>query len=252
MNFDNVRIVLVGPLYGGNLGSVCRAMCNMGLSDLAVVTPHKNLDMNEAHKMACHSQHILKNMSVHNDLISAISDCTISIATSARRGLYRQHAVTPREIMPTVINETLNGKVAIVFGREDNGLTNDELTMCTNILNIPTATQNTSINLAQAVLICCYELFVASDQFEPQEEKSDPATMQMREMMFKLWRETLLDIGFMHEDKADHMMYGLRRILSRGQLSGDDVKILMGIARQAQWAAGEYKKNKKDNNEGKN
>jgi len=240
MNFDNVRIVLVGPLYGGNVGSACRAMCNMGLSDLAVVTPRENLDMDEAHKMACHSDHILENMTVHEDLLSAIKDCTITVGTSARRGLYRQHAVTPREIAPKLTVETDNSKVAIVFGREDNGLTNNELTMCTDILNIPTATQNTSINLSQAVLICCYELFVATETFEPQEEKSDIATMEMREIMFKKWRKTLLKIGFMHEDKADHMMYGLRRILSRGQLTQDDVKILMGIARQAEWASGDY------------
>ena len=240
MNFDNVKIVLVGPLYGGNLGSVCRAMCNMGLSNLAVVTPHKNLDMDDAYKMACHSQHILENMTIHDDLLSAIKDCNISVATSARRGLYRTHAVTPREIAPRLTIASDNNKIAIVFGREDNGLTNGELTMCTDILNIPTATENTSINLSQAVLICCYELFVASGEFEPQEEKSEIATMEMREFMFSLWRKTLLGIGFMHEDKADHMMYGLRRILSRDLLSEDDIKILMGIARQAEWAAGGY------------
>jgi len=241
MNFDNVRIVLVGPLYGGNLGSVCRAMCNMGLSDLAVVTPDKDLDMNEAKKMACHSKHILNGMTIHDDLLSAIKDCTVVAGTSARRGLYRQHAITPREIVPRLTVESDKSKVAIVFGREDNGLTNDELTMCTDILNIPTATQNTSINLSQAVLICCYELFVATDTFEPQEEKSEIATMEMREFMFGLWRKALLKIGFMHEDKADHMMYGLRRILSRGQITEDDIKILMGIARQAEWASGDYK-----------
>jgi tRNA/rRNA methyltransferase len=240
MNFNNVRIVLVGPLYGGNVGAVCRAMCNMGLSDLAVVTPDKNLDMDEAKKMACHSDHILENMTIHDDLLSAIKDCTVAVGTSARRGLYRQHAVTPREIAPKIITESNKSRIAVVFGREDNGLTNDELTMCTDILNIPTATQNTSLNLSQAVLICCYELFTATETFEPQEEKSDIATMQMREFMFELWRNALLKIGFMHEDKANHMMYGLRRILSRGQLTQDDVKILMGIARQAEWASGEY------------
>jgi len=82
--------------------------------------------------------------------------------------------------------------------------------------------------------------FTATETFEPQEEKSDIATMEMREFMFELWRNALLKIGFMHEDKANHMMYGLRRILSRGQLTQDDVKILMGIARQAEWASGEY------------
>jgi len=128
------------------------------------------------------------------------------------------------------------GRVALVFGREDNGLSNDELALCTHIIQIPTTKEYTSINLAQAAMICCYELFVASGVYEGQQEKSEPATSELRERMFAIWRDTLLGIGFMKEDKADHMMFGLRRVLSRGAFTIDDVHIMMGVARQLEWA----------------
>ena len=91
-------------------------------------------------------------------------------------------------------------------------------------------------------MVCAYEMYVATQSFEPSEEFSEHASSEFRERMFEIWRETLLDVGFMKNDKADHMMMGLRRILSRGTLSENDVKILMGIARQAQWAAKHEKK----------
>ena len=98
--------------------------------------------------------------------------------------------------------------------------------------------------MSQAVLICCYELFVATDQYEPPVEKSEIATSEFRERMFELWKETLFEIGFMKDDKAEHMMLGLRRLLSRGSLTVDDVKIMMGVTRQSLWAA--TKKNVKE------
>ena len=236
MNMENIRIVLVGPLYGGNVGSTCRAMANMGISDLALVAP-RNLNMDEARMMACHATGILEERSEYESLTEAVADCGAVMGTTARGGLYRQHARPPREWAEKVLAVVQTGKVALVFGREDNGLDNDELAVCTHIIQIPTTTEYSSLNLAQAVLICCYEIFVASETYEPPEEKSPEAPSQLRELMFALWREALLDVGFMEPDKADHMMLGLRRILARGKLTEDDVKILMGMARQSSWAA---------------
>lgn len=236
MSLDNVRIVLVEPLYGGNVGSVCRAMSNMDISDLALVAP-RDLDMDEARKMAVHAGDILGGRREFSSLSDAVEDCGIVIGATARHGLYRQHAKTPRELAGKVLEVAEQGKVALVFGREDNGLTNEELTICTQIIQIPSSERYQSLNLAQAVMICCYEIFVAAARYEPPQEKSGEAPSVQRERMFEIWRATLLQIGFMEEDKADHMMFGLRRILSRGSLSVDDVNILMGIARQTQWAA---------------
>ena len=241
---DNIRIVLVSPLYGGNVGSVCRAMANMGLSDLALAAP-RPLNLDEARMMACHATEILDTRSEFASLAEAVADCGLVMATTARLGLYRGHAKTPREWAPKVLEAAGTGKVALVFGREDNGLSNEELELATQIIQIPTALEHPSLNMAQAVMVCCYEIFVASGTYEPRAEKSPEAPSELRERMFALWDDTLMKIGFMKEDKEDHMMLGLRRILSRGPLTVDDVRILMGIARQTLWAAGHRPGNRK-------
>ena len=237
VSLDNIRIVLKSPIYGGNVGSVCRAMANMGFSDLAIAAP-RPFNLDEARMMACHATDILDNRTEYPTLAGAVADCTTVMGTSARMGLYRQHARSPREWAPRAVEAARTGKVALLFGPEDDGLTTEELAVSTQIIQIPTTREVPSLNLAQAVMICCYEAFLASGLHEGPKEKSDEATSEFRERMFDMWRETLLHVGFFKEDKADHMMYGLRRILSRGALTVDDVRIMMGIARQTLWAAG--------------
>lgn len=236
MSLANIRIVLVGSLYSGNVGSTCRAMANMGLSDLALAAP-RTLDLDEARKMACHATEILENRTEYATLAEAVADCGLVMGSTARKGLYRQHANSPRDWVPKALETAANGRVALVFGREDNGLSNEELALCTQIIQIPTTSEFSSLNVSQAVMICCYELFVAAGNYTPPVEKSSEAPSSLRERMFAMWQDTLFRIGFMKDDKAEHMMLGLRRILSRGKLTTDDVRILMGIARQAAWAA---------------
>jgi tRNA/rRNA methyltransferase len=236
MGLDNIRIVMVSPLYGGNVGSVCRAMANMGLSDLAIAAPGR-LDMEEARQMCCSASSILESRRNFPSLDAAVADCGLVMGATARPGLYRSHAQSPRELAPRILAAAQSAKVALVFGREDNGLTNDELAVCTQIIKIPSDSVYSSLNVSQAVMVCCYELFIASGQYVPPVEKSEEAPSVVREQMFALWREALLKIGFMKEDKALHMMLGLRRVFSRGKLTRNDIKILMGIARQAMWAA---------------
>ena len=234
---EDIRIVLVGPLYGGNIGSVCRAMANMGLSDLAIADA-RPIDMNEARMMACHAHEILENRTEFETMAEAVADSGLVMGATARDGLYRQHAQSPREWGMHALKAVAGGnKVALVFGREDNGLSNEELALCTQLIQIPTTEEFSSLNLAQAVMVCSYELFVALDDYEPPEEKSPEAPSELRERMFDIWRETLMEVGFMKDEKAEHMMLGLRRILSRGRLTEDDVRIMMGIARQSLWAA---------------
>lgn len=233
---ENIRVVLLSPLYGGNVGSVCRAMANMGLSDLAIAAPRR-LDVDEARMMACHAFEVYERRTEYPTLAEAVTDCGMVVGTSARGGLYRQHARTARDTAPRILDAAASTKVALLFGPEDDGLTNEDLALCTAIVQIPTTETHTSLNLAQAVLICAYEVFVATGIYEPPLEKSPEAPSHLRERMFALWERTLFQIGFMKEDKAEHMMLGLRRVLSRGTLTEDDIKIMMGIARQAEWAA---------------
>ncbi len=236
---DNLRVVLTAPLYGGNVGSVCRAMANMGLSDLVIADPQP-LDHEEALRMACAASSIFERRRETATLRDAVADCVLVAGTSAREGLYRSHCRTLRDTAPRLLQAATRGKVALVFGRETSGLSNPELALCTDIIRIPTAGQVTSLNLAQAVMVCLYEVFVATDTFEPPVEASPPAPAELRERMLEIWERALFAIGFMEHDKAMHMMLGVRRIFARRPLTVNDVRILMGIGRQMLWSASHH------------
>jgi tRNA/rRNA methyltransferase len=242
MSLDNIRVVLVSPIYSGNIGSVCRAMMNMGISDLAIAAPRAPLNYNEARMMACHAESVLDHRKEFPSVAEAVADCGLVAGTTGREGLYREHAKTPREWAPRLLTAAETSKVALLFGPEDNGLSNEDMALCTQIVRIPSNPAYPSLNLAQAVMVFCYELYVASGLFEPPMEKSVEAPSVMREAMFRKWRKSLLEIGFMEEEKADHMMLGIRRIFSRGPLTTKDVQIMMGVAAQTLWCAGQMKK----------
>lgn len=239
---NNIRIVLVRPIYGGNIGSVCRAMANMGLSDLALAGAAPAIDLQEARKMACWAGSILARRRDAASLAEAVSDCAVVMGATARLGLYRQHSQSPRAAAHRILETAPTGKVALVFGPEDNGLSNEELEFCTHLIQIPSSDGYRSLNLSHAVMICAYELFLASELFVPAQEKSPEAAAAMKERLFTMWEQALLEIGFMEEEKAQHMMLGVRRIFSRGRLTEDDVRILMGIARQTRWCASQAHK----------
>lgn len=239
---ENIRIVLVGPLYGGNVGSVCRVMMNMGLSNLWLVDPSPELDWKEADKFAYRAVGLLEARREARTLEEAVGDCGLVAGTSARVGFYRDHSLTARECAPILLEGAATRPAALVFGREDKGLTNEELALCTNIVQIPSSDEYLSLNLSHAVMVCCYELFTAAGVFHPSREKSPDATSEAREMMLRKWETALLANGFMTPEKAEHMMLGVRRIFSRGKLTDADVRILMGMAQQALWSENQRRK----------
>lgn len=234
-NLENIRVVLVGTLYGGNIGSACRALSNMGIRHLRLVSPDVGVDWQEAEKMAVHAKDVLAARETFATLDEAVADCVAVVGTTARRGLYRQHALGPREVAQAVVPLTAAGPVAVVFGREDRGLLNDEVARCTHLVQIPTAAY-ASLNLAQAVMVLSYELFQAMGNYEPVREKSPLAPAALKTRMVEAWRSYLGEIGFMEAEMADHMMAAFSRIFSRGALTEDDVRILMGVVRQSRWA----------------
>ncbi len=187
--------------------------------------------------MACHAGKVLLNRQVFDTTAEAVADCGLVAGTSNRGGLYRDHSKTPREWAPRLLEAALDTPVAILFGSEDNGLSLDDLALCTQFIRIPSSEAYKSLNLAMSVMVVSYELFAAAGIFEPPQERSLECPSAMREAMFVKWRRALLDIGFMTDDTADHMMLGIRRILSRGTLTEKDVQILLGMASQTQWAA---------------
>ncbi len=246
---ENIRIVLVDPKYAGNIGSICRVMMNMGVTDLALVSPNENLDWEEARKLAYNAEGMLDRRKTFDTLEEAVADCAVVAGTSARTGFYRDHAYLPREIAPVILDSAAHHKAALVFGREDKGLFNDEIAVCTHIINIPSSELYRSLNLSHAVMVCCYEIFLLANNpsYVPPEECSPEADGTMRERLYEAWAAMMLETGFCEKEKLDHMMLGLRRIFSRGKLTVNDAKILLGLAKQSRWTAEELKRQKHRN-----
>jgi TrmH family RNA methyltransferase len=244
---SNVRVVLVEPIFGGNIGSVCRAMNNNGITDLAIVKPRSTTDWEDARKLACNAKDQLDARREFESLAEAVADCSVVAGTSARTGFYRDTAHSPRDFAPIALESATDHKIALVFGREDKGLFNEELALCSHIIQIPSSELYRSLNLSHAVYLCCYEIFAACGIFEPAEESAPEADSELRERMFAMWREMMTETEFVHDQKLEHMMMGLRRIFNRGKLTVPDCKILMGLARQSLWVADQWKKSTEDN-----
>jgi tRNA/rRNA methyltransferase len=207
----------------------------MGINDLALVNPSQ-LCRNAADTMAVHARDVLDTMQVHASLRAAVADCGLVVGTTCRPGLYRDGALTPRALAPHLVAAAEANRVALVFGPEDSGLANDDLRLCHRLVTIPTASTYTSLNVAQAVSLCCYEVFVAA-QGEATMPPRPLAIAERQELMYEKLKSALLKIGFLHGDNPDHIMFALRRILGRAGLEDRDVRILLGMARQIDWYA---------------
>jgi len=235
MNFMNLRIVLVRPQYSGNIGAVARAMRNFSVNDLALVNPAP-VHRSQADMMAVHARDVLDCMQIHPSVHAAIADCGLVIGTTCRAGLYREDTVTPRALAPHILATANTNRVALVFGCEDSGLSNAELRYCHRLIAIPTDATYPSLNVAQAVLLCCYELFLAAHEDTPTTQRP-LAVAEQQELMYEKLKQALLKIGFLHKDNPEHIMFAFRRILGRAGLEERDVRILLGMARQIEWYA---------------
>lgn len=234
-----IAIVLVGTQSPGNIGMVCRAMKNMGLTDLRLVNPCQ-VDHPEALKFAVSARDLLDSARIFTSLEEALEDCEISVATTRRHGKYRQEISTPEEIAAKVKAQAGRHRVALVFGREDSGLTTDEVAVCRWQSTIPTADDYGSLNLAQAVLIFCYELFKGNG-VSPASEPRALAGSAAMEALYGQMERTLLRIGFLNPQNPAHLMRTLRRIYSRAELDEREVAVLRGMMSQIDWAASEFK-----------
>ena len=240
---DNITVVLVGTLYSGNVGSVCRAMANMGLSKLTLVAPRILDGWEEGRRLAVHATDILDARREVATLDEAVADCAAVVGAPARGGLYRATVQPPRVLAPAILRLAAQAPVAVVFGREDQGLHNDEIARCTHLIRIPVDPRYQSLNLSQALLIVAYELYSATGTYvSPVEEAVSLATQATKHALMAKWRQAMLDIGFMDEQKADHMMQGFQRIFSRGVRTDPDASIMLGAAHQMSWAGRQAKK----------
>jgi tRNA/rRNA methyltransferase len=232
-----IRIVLVAPRGSGNIGSVARAMKNMGLSDLAIVGRGRTESF-WARAMAVHAKDMLKTARRFATLREAVADCGLVVGTTCRGGLYREHSRSPRKTAPEILAAARSGKCALVFGPEDHGLDNDDLRSCQLLVTIPTDAAYPSLNLAQAVTICLYELFLAAMENVPAEE-IERAPAEDVERLFDRMKASMLEIGYLDPQNPEHILFAFRRILGRAGLEEKDVRILTGLFRQIQWYAAE-------------
>lgn len=239
----NVTIVLVEPQNPGNVGMVCRAMKNMGLTGLRLVNPCRT-DHPEAQKFAVAARDLLEGALIFPTLKEALCDSLFSVATTRRHGKYRKEIFTPEEIAAKVGGAKGAGRVALVFGREDSGLTTDEVALCRWQATIPTAADFGSLNLAQAVLVFAYELFRASGGTVHRQERV-PAPSGDMEILYEHMEQILLRIGFLNQQNPDHIMRTLRRIYARAELDPREVSVLRGLMAQIDWAAAGFKGKKK-------
>ncbi len=239
---ENISIVLNRPKYGGNIGSAARCAMNMGIEKLIVVG-HPEPDGEAMKQMATHvAAPVLDGIRYFDTLSEALGAFRYVVGTTARRGHsnLRSVMVDPREMGLTVAEVSMKNEIALVFGPEDRGLTNEELRHCHLLVSIPTSDRFRSLNLSHAVMILCYEIFTAS---LPRTASFTPrlATSAELEDMYAHLKDTLLAIGFIGEDNPEYGMIAVRRFLSRVRLYSKDVKIIRGICRQFGWFAGKQK-----------
>ena len=233
-NFDKIRVVLVNTSHPGNIGAAARALKNMGLHQLYLVEP-KDYPANQAVWRAANAVDVLDSAIVVKDLDAAIAGCSLVVGTSARERRIPWPLMNPRECGIRVWQEAAEHDVAIIFGREDRGLTNEELHKCTYHVHIPSNTEYSSLNIACAVQVLCYEIRMASladkNGSLPSFNEWDqpPAKIKDLELYFEHLEQVLVDISFHDRENPRQTMARLRRLYGRIRLDEMELSILRGV-----------------------
>ena len=231
--FENTAIVLVRPRIPENIGACCRAMKNMGLRRLAVVCP-ENFDLARVAKMATHAAaDLVETIQVYDSVEAAISPYTYIAGTTARVGKQRQMVLTPDKLAEKLVSISAANTMAVLFGPEDRGLENDALRYCHNLVTIPTAGFS-SLNLSQAVMVVCYEVFQAAAERRPE---FCPRMASSHELagMYDHLKDALIKIDFVNRDNPDYWMNNFRRFFARIGLTAKEVRLIRGVCRQINW-----------------
>jgi tRNA/rRNA methyltransferase len=246
IDLARVRIILVETAGAFNLGSVARVMKNMGLSHLVLVNPQCDRSSEAAQHMAVHAKDILANAQIVADLPAALVGCSRAIATTSEpRSLN-----TPLEPLRTTLPwlGAINQPTALIFGREDRGLSNVELSYAQRFVAIPSHGDYPSLNLAQAVAICCYELHqltLSSKELpeitplaaENPIEKNPPlVSLDALEMYYQQLEAVLLKIGYLYPHTAQARMTKFRHLFNRVNLAPEELAMMRGVLSQVVWA----------------
>ncbi|MDF2155577.1 tRNA (cytosine(32)/uridine(32)-2'-O)-methyltransferase TrmJ [Vibrio sp. CAU 1672] len=229
---DQVKVVLVGTSHSGNIGSAARAMKVMGLSQMVLVDPQCEID-EQTFALASGAADIAQNAVIVDTLEEAIDDCGLVVGSSARSRTLEWPMLDPRECGEKFALEGQQHPVALVFGRERTGLTNEELQKCHYHVCIPANPEYSSLNLAMAVQTLSYEIRVAhlnllAKQYAPAEQEAYPRHKEL-EMFYTHLEKVLLDTQFISEDQPSMVMNKLRRLFSRARPEAQELNILRGI-----------------------
>lgn len=236
MGLAGLRIVLVEPAGPINLGSIARAMKNFGLNHLVIVNPQCDPLSMEAMTMAVHAKEILASAVLVETLPEALEGCVRVIATAGRDCSWETPLENPRTALPWLLEEP-EQPVALIFGREDRGLSNEELNYAQRFVQVPTHESYQSLNLATAVAICCYELAQFTEQ--PKTQSPSPteiAPWDVVEAYYQQLESLLLKIGYLYPHTAASRMEKFRQLYNRTHLQKTEVAMLRGILRQIEWA----------------
>ena len=242
----NIAVVLMEPQGPLNIGSVCRVMMNFGLSDLRLVNPQADHLGEEARRMAVRAAPLLESAKVYASLADALAGCTLAIGTTRRFGKYREDFIHPDDAGREIFTAAAAAPAALVFGREDRGLHTNELDLCQRLLTIPTDDELPSMNLAQAVAVCLYEVgqaaAEAAGKVKVRQRSSAPSVAI--EAMYSHMRQSLIEVGYLDEQNPEHILRTFRRIFSRAGLNERDVRILQGLWSRLDWIENERRKTK--------
>jgi len=234
----NISIVLYKPKYAGNVGSVARAAKNMGISKIVVVG-ETGLDREEMERRSTHlAADVLDSIRYCDAIEEALGGFHYIVGTTARLGKARGPFVSPRAEAKKIAGLSQKNQIALLFGPEDTGLANEQLRLCHSVVTIPTSREFTSLNLSQAAMILCYEIFTASpDEGRVCQTAQKLALASELEGMYGQIRELLTKIGFLNPENPEYWMLDVRRFFSRTGLLSREVKMIRGICRQLEWHA---------------
>jgi len=231
-----VRFVLVETTHPGNIGSAARAMKTMGFHDLVLVNPKGDPASEEAVALASSASDVLKAATICSSIEEAIADCSWVIATSMRSRYLDWPVRTPREMAKQLVSE--EGPIAIVFGRERNGLTNDELQLAHLHVSIPSAYETLSLNLAQAVQVMAYECRSQLLDAPTNQVKNGPyATSAELEGLYEHWEAMLQQVGFLKGNAEQLTMVRFKRLFQRARLERIELNMLRGVCKDVLKAA---------------
>ncbi len=226
--FENVRVVLSHTSHPGNIGAAARAMKTMGLRHLYLINPRHFPDP-QATAMAAGADDILDHAVVCASIDDALRGVAFTVAMTARLRDISVEVKTPREAMPELLQQAAHQPVALLFGTEMSGLTNEEMGRAQVLANIPANPEFSSLNLAAAVQVMAYELSVAAQGFVPKVPESLPASHEQMEGYYAHLEKTLFEIGFFTTQNPARMMQRLRRLYARARPEPDELNILRGM-----------------------